>query len=381
MRCIAVLSALVAVSSAYIKQMDITDLSAYPSDSTILVTGAAGFIGYHLAASLRELNNVVVGIDSFNDYYDVTLKEARAHKLERLGVVMLNVDICDESMLKTLHARYKFDYIGHLAAQAGVRYSVNHPHQYVHSNVDCFVTMLELLRHTPEVPLVYASSSSVYGKGASIPFTEDECSDRPTNVYGATKRMNELLAHAYNHLYGVKATGLRFFTVFGPFGRPDMAPYIFTDRISRGLPIDVYHTANNEEMRRDFTHVDDIVDGFMRAMKHAAPYDVFNIGRGEPVSVPQFIEMVESALQKKADRHDMPAHDAELMVTFANTSHAMRKLGYAPRVATQDGVDNFVAWYDWYSKKLQAGAGFPGKDTYLPANKMPELLTSTPTEQ
>eukprot|EP00730_Choanoeca_flexa_P010728 TRINITY_DN20865_c0_g1_i1.p1 TRINITY_DN20865_c0_g1~~TRINITY_DN20865_c0_g1_i1.p1 ORF type:complete len:378 (+),score=64.46 TRINITY_DN20865_c0_g1_i1:75-1208(+) len=341
------------------------DVDTIPRNKTVFVTGAAGFIGFNLAASLHAAGNTVVGIDNFTPYYDVRLKEARAYKLSKQGVVMVNGDICDAELLKHLFEKYKFDYVAHLAAQAGVRYSVVHPHEYVHTNVDCFVTILELLRHYPQTTLTYASSSSVYGKDATIPFTEKDCSDHPTNVYGASKRMNEMLAHAYHHLYNISSTGLRFFTVYGPWGRPDMAPYIFTNRISKGETIDVYHTSTGKDMKRDFTYVDDIVHGIMLAMKNAAPFDVFNLGRGHPTSVPQFVEMIEDALGVKATKNDMAAHSAELPETFADTTHAQQELDYHPTVTTEEGVKKFTEWFQWYKKASETKV-FPSRETYLP---------------
>lgn len=347
--------------------------ATYPADENdrllhgakVLVTGGAGFIGFNLAATLIKLGNEVVVLDNFNSYYDVRLKEARAHKLLAHGARVVNGDICDFKLLQKLFEEHGFTHVAHLAAQAGVRYSVNHPHDYIRSNVDCFVNILEELRSQPEVKLVYASSSSVYGKDATIPFTEKECSDRPTNVYGATKRMNELLAHSYHHLYNISATGLRFFTVFGPWGRPDMAPFIFTDRVMRGETIDVYHTLDGEEMRRDFTYVDDIVDGIVRSLKHGAGFDVFNLGRGHPTSVPQFIEMIEAATGKQAVKHSMSAHAAELPETYADVSHAAEELDYSPQMSTNDGVVAFVEWFKWYSEQGMFRP-FPRADYYFP---------------
>ncbi|EGD78247.1 NAD-dependent epimerase/dehydratase [Salpingoeca rosetta] len=342
-------------------------------NARVLVTGGVGFIGFHLAATLVQLGNDVVVLDNFNSYYDVRLKEARAHKLFGHGVRVVNGDICDFRLLEKLFEQHGFTHVAHLAAQAGVRYSVNHPHDYIRSNVDCFVNILEELRTKPEVKLVYASSSSVYGKDATIPFTEKECSDKPTNVYGATKRMNELLAHSYHHLYNISATGLRFFTVFGPWGRPDMAPFIFTERVMRGDTIDVYHTADGEEMRRDFTYVDDIVDGIVRSLHHGAGYDVFNLGRGHPTSVPQFIEMIESATGKPARRNDMEAHAAELPETYADVSHAADVLDYSPKMATDEGVNAFVGWYKWYSEQGMFRP-FPRADYYFPGGPADEAF-------
>lgn len=291
--------------------------------------------------------------------------------------------------------------------------------------VDCFVNILEVLRfRAARTKLVYASSSSVYGVDATIPFTEKECSDRPASIYGASKRMNEMQAHAYHHLYNVSATGLRFFTVYGPWGRPDMAPYIFTERIAKGMPIDVFHTPTGADMKRDFTYVGDIVDGIMRAMRLGAGYEVFNLGRGRPsqsrggrgqgleglvwlfhplffpnmrcrsscfpslllfscspfrmiasafplptASVPEFVGYIEEYTEKKAVQREAKAHDAELPVTFADTTHAEDKLNYRPQMNTKHGVELFVKWYVWY-QEIGARGDFPSKDFYLPSNSV-----------
>lgn len=369
LRCALLLSlALLSLCGAAAAR-SVLNREGLPEGKRVLVTGGAGFIGYHLSMSLTALDNTVVALDNFNDYYDVRLKEARAFKLSRNNITVINGDICDVELLESLFEEHQFEAVVNLAAQAGVRYSVEHPHTYMKNNVDCFVNILEILRFRADrTKLVYASSSSVYGKGASIPFTEKECSDHPTNVYGASKRMNEMLAHAYHHLYDVSSTGLRFFTVYGPWGRPDMAPYIFTERISRGDTIDVYHTAEGNEMKRDFTYVLDIVDGIMRSIEKGQAYDVFNLGRGSPTSVPEFIGYIEKGLEKKAIKRDTEAHSAELPITFADTSHALEELKYEPQVSTEKGVHHFIEWYRWY-QEVGVKTDFPTKDAYLPKRK------------
>eukprot|EP00049_Salpingoeca_infusionum_P014778 m.280702 g.280702 ORF g.280702 m.280702 type:complete len:377 (+) comp15750_c0_seq19:102-1232(+) len=319
-----------------------------PQQDAILVTGGAGFIGFHVASSYLSQGHTVVVLDNMNDYYSLELKEARVRNLTARGVHFVRADLCEDQRLQALFQQFRFSKVAHFAAQAGVRYSLDRPHSYVHSNVDCFVTLLETLRVHPKTKLVYASSSSVYGKGASVPFTEDECSDQPTNVYGASKRMNELLAHAYHHLFHLDVIGLRFFTVFGPWGRPDMAPYRFTDAIAHGTGLTLFSGPNGTAMSRDFTSVHDVVDGVQLAFAKASGYQVFNIGQGNPIPTKSFIKYIQDELGVLANVEEQPAHSAELVHTFANISKAQSQLGFQPKVSTKAAVQEFVAWYKWF---------------------------------
>lgn len=326
---------------------------------TLQVTGAAGFIGFHVSKALARRGDTVVGLDNFNPYYDVQLKRDRVHNLTvDNGINVVEADVCDKAMLDRLFKKHLFTEVVHLAAQAGVRYSIEHPHDYIRSNgtirvilglicapVDCFVTLLEQLRKYPDVKLIYASSSSVYGSKASVPFSVDGPVDHPASLYGATKVMDELTARVYNHLYGISVTGLRFFTVYGPWGRPDMAPFVFSDRISNGEPITVF---GDGSMQRDFTYIDDVVNGVLLALDFGADDEIFNVGNGHPIVLKQFIATLEAALAKTAVKTSVPAHGAELPRTFADIKHTTKVLGFQPRVQLAEGVQKFVEWYTWY---------------------------------
>lgn len=332
----------------------------------ILVTGAAGFIGMHTALRLLERGDEVVGIDNLNDYYEVSLKEARLAQLaDKPGFRFVKMDIADRPAIAQLFADEKFDKVIHLAAQAGVRYSITNPHAYADSNLVGFVNILEGCRHNAVQHLVYASSSSVYGGNAKMPFSEHDSVDHPVSLYAATKKANELMAHTYSHLYRLPTTGLRFFTVYGPWGRPDMAPFLFAGAILKGEPIKVF---NHGDMKRDFTYIDDIVEGVIRAMDRNAevnegydpltadpatsnaPYRVFNIGNSDPVPLMDFIGALESAIGKPAEKVYLPMQPGDVPATYADTALLDNWVGFAPATAIKDGVDTFVNWYrNYYS--------------------------------
>nr|WP_315245057.1 NAD-dependent epimerase [uncultured Albidiferax sp.] len=332
----------------------------------ILVTGAAGFIGMTASIKLLARGDEVVGLDNLNDYYDVNLKHNRLKRLtSHANFRFVQMDIGDRAGIADLFATHKFDRVIHLAAQAGVRYSLQNPHAYVDSNLIGFVNILEGCRHSKVQHLVYASSSSVYGGNTKMPFSEHDSVDHPVSLYAATKKANELMAHTYSHLYNLPTTGLRFFTVYGPWGRPDMALFLFTKAIMDGRPIDVYNYGN---MQRDFTYVDDIVEGVVRVLDRAAeanqaydatladpatsnaPYRVFNIGNNNPVQLLDFIGCIENALGKKAEKRLLPLQDGDVPATYANTDALQDWVGFVPGTSVQSGIANFVDWYRDYYK-------------------------------
>lgn len=318
---------------------------------TVLVTGAAGFIGFHTARRLCQDGHEVVGIDNLSDYYDVALKQARLKELESLpGFRFRKMDIVDKPALLALFGDHRFTEVVHLAAQAGVRYSLDNPDAYAQSNLVGFLNVLEACRHHRPDHLIYASSSSVYGTNSKMPFSVEDPVDHPISLYAASKRANELLADSYCHLYGLKASGLRFFTVYGPWGRPDMALFKFTDAILNGLPIDVY---NNGQMSRDFTYIDDIVESIARLRSRPPVPDgaaaginrLFNIGRGMPVALLDFVECLESALGRPALRNFMPLQAGDVVKTWADVSALVEWVGFSPQVTVETGVAEFVKWY------------------------------------
>lgn len=334
----------------------------------ILVTGTAGFIGFHLAEALLRQGDAVVGIDSINDYYDVNLKYARlaesgiardaiaegrlVQSETRAGYQFQQLDITDLAALDRLFANQQFDAVIHLAAQPGVRYSLENPHAYVQANVVGFMNILESCRHHAIKHLVYASSSSVYGMNAKVPFSEDDQVDHPVSLYAATKKSNELMAHTYSHLYQLPTTGLRFFTVYGPWGRPDMAPMLFADAIANGQPIKVF---NGGDMQRDFTYVDDIVEGVVRATENipsaeeSQPYcRLFNIGNSKPVQLMDFIREMEQAMGKPAQLDMYPMQAGDVKVTYADTQKLEAATGYKPSTELAVGARRFVDWYKGY---------------------------------
>jgi UDP-glucuronate 4-epimerase len=335
----------------------------------VLVTGAAGFIGFHVAQRLLQRGDEVVGLDNLNDYYDPSLKEARVKLLEqsagesgsRFGLVRAN--IADLGAVNNCFAKTDFDRVIHLAAQAGVRYSIENPHAYVESNLVGFTNILEACRHASTPHLTYASTSSVYGANTRMPFSEHQGVDHPLQFYAATKRANELMAHSYSHLFGLPTTGLRFFTVYGPWGRPDMAFFSFTQKIMQGLPIPVF---NRGKHTRDFTYVDDIAEGVLRASDQpassnpdwnsvqpdpatsSAPHRVFNVGNQKSVQLLDYISALEAAIGKKAILDLLPLQAGDVADTCADTIELERATGYKPRTSVEAGVSNFVEWYRNY---------------------------------
>lgn len=317
----------------------------------ILVTGAAGFIGFHTVLRLAGRGEEVVGLDNLNAYYDIELKQARLKEsLEVPGYRFLEMDITDKPAIDRLFAEERFEAVVHLAAQAGVRYSIEHPYTYIESNITGFLNILEACRHYPVRHLVYASSSSVYGMNDKIPYSEADKTDTPVSLYAATKKSNELMAHAYGELYGIRNTGLRFFTVYGPWGRPDMAPYLFLKAIVDGKPIRVF---NNGDMYRDFTYVDDIVTGICAVVdgeSSGTNSRVYNIGNGNPVPLMNFIGAIERVAGKEAVKEFAPMQPGDVYRTYADTSALERDFGYRPTTQLQDGIDRFYAWYMNYHK-------------------------------
>lgn len=331
----------------------------------ILVTGAAGFIGFYTAKQLLDRGDTVVGLDNFNDYYDVRLKDARAALLEPYdNFSMVRLDLADRGGMEALFEAEKFDKVVHLAAQAGVRYSIENPHSYIDSNIVGTMNVLEGCRHHGVQHLVYASSSSVYGANTAMPFSIHQNVDHPLALYGASKKANELMAHTYSNLYELPTTGLRFFTVYGPYGRPDMALFLFTKNILEGKPIDVFNFGNH---RRDFTFVEDIVEGVIRTMDHTAepnpdwdpmqpdpgtsraPYRIYNIGNQQPVELMRYIEVIEECLGKKAEKNLLPLQPGDVPDTFADVQDLVADVDYRPNTPIEVGVERFVDWYlDFY---------------------------------
>ena len=327
----------------------------------ILVTGAAGFIGFHTSELLLGRGDEVVGLDNLNDYYDVGLKEARLARLNHhRGFRFHRLDLADRAGMEALFAREKPQRVIHLAAQAGVRYSIQNPHAYVDSNLVGFMNILEGCRHHGVEHLVYASSSSVYGANTTMPFSIHHTVDHPLSLYAATKKANELMAHTYSHLYRLPTTGLRFFTVYGPWGRPDMAMFLFTKAILEGKPIDVF---NNGQMRRDFTYVDDIVEGVIRVSDRvavsnprwtgahpdpgtsSAPYRIYNIGNNQPVELMRIIECLEQSLGRVAEKRFLPMQPGDVPATFADVDDLTADVGFKPSTSIESGVERFVTWY------------------------------------
>lgn len=335
----------------------------------VLVTGAAGFVGFHTARKLLARGDSVVGFDVVNDYYDPAVKEARLKVLQeeanRSGgeYNFIRANLAERQSVEKCFAEHKFDRVIHLAAQAGVRYSLENPHAYVESNIIAFTNIIEACRHAAVPHLTYASTSSVYGANTNMPFSEHQGVDHPLQFYAATKRANELMAHAYSHLFRLPTTGLRFFTVYGPWGRPDMALFLFTRNILRGLPIQVF---NNGDHTRDFTYVEDIVEGVTRASDDIAqpnpewdsnnpdpatsnaPFRVFNIGNNDPVKLMEYIAAIEEATGKKAIMEMLPLQAGDVPNTYADVSELKSKVGYKPSTSVVKGVANFVAWYRAY---------------------------------
>lgn len=319
----------------------------------ILITGAAGFIGFHLANHLKRRGDFCLGLDNFNSYYDPQLKKNRASELQKQGIEVVHADIQERDLIKLLMLKHGITHVVHLAAQAGVRHSLSHPDDYVASNLHGFVSILETCRHFPTIKLVYASSSSVYGLNKKIPFSVDDKTDQPTNLYGATKKANEVIAHAYHHLYGLSATALRYFTAYGPWGRPDMAYYRFTRQICDGQPIQVF---NRGLMKRDFTYIDDIVQGTAAAIDLGASCEIFNLGNNRPIDLLYLIQLLEEALGKAAIKEMLPMQAGEVTETFADIEKSQKLLNFRPTVSLEEGILRFIDWFKLYhglSSKLE----------------------------
>ncbi|KAI4356788.1 hypothetical protein L6164_000779 [Bauhinia variegata] len=327
---------------------------------SVLVTGAAGFVGTHVSAALKRRGDGVLGLDNFNDYYDTSLKRARQALLERTGVYIVDGDINDSALLRKLFEVVPFTHVMHLAAQAGVRYAMENPGSYVHSNIAGFVNLLEVCKSAnPQPAIVWASSSSVYGLNTKVPFSESDRTDQPASLYAATKKAGEEIAHTYNHIYGLSLTGLRFFTVYGPWGRPDMAYFFFTRDILNGKRISIFESANHDSVARDFTYIDDIVRGCLGALDTAekstgsggkkrgpAQLRVFNLGNTSPVPVTDLVSILERLLKTKAKRNIMKLpRNGDVPFTHANISFAQTELGYKPTTDLQTGLKKFVRWY------------------------------------
>ena len=331
----------------------------------ILITGGAGFIGYFLSQKLLALGLEVVGIDDLNDYYDPALKQARLDQLSaEPKYSFIKLDLADRTGMERLFIDQQFDIVVNMAAQAGVRYSLTNPHAYADSNLLGFVNVLEGCRHTKVQHLVFASSSSVYGGNTTMPFSVNDNVDHPLSLYAATKKSNELMAHAYSHLYSLPTTGLRFFTVYGPWGRPDMAYFLFTKAILAGEPINIF---NNGEMKRDFTYIVDIVEGVARIIQKPpvanpdwdkanpdaatswAPYHIYNIGNNQVETLMHFIEVLEDCLGKKAKKIYLPMQDGDVTATNANVDDLVRDFDFKPSTSIETGLENFVKWYRWYN--------------------------------
>jgi UDP-glucuronate 4-epimerase len=330
----------------------------------VLVTGAAGFIGFHVSQYLLKRGDQVIGLDNLNDYYDVSLKQARLAQLkDQSGFSFHCFDLADQASMADLFATQRFDKVINLAAQAGVRYSLKNPHAYIESNLLGFINVLEGCRHNEVEHLVFASSSSVYGANTKMPFSVHDNVDHPVSLYAATKKANELMAHSYSHLYGLPTTGLRFFTVYGPWGRPDMALFLFTKQILAGQPIDVF---NHGQMRRDFTYIDDIVEGVVRVMDHTATpnanwcsdapdpgtskaaYRIYNIGNNHPVDLMHLVEVLENCLGRKAEKNWLPMQPGDVPATYADVNDLINDVGFKPQTPIAVGVERFVAWYRDY---------------------------------
>eukprot|EP00850_Spirogloea_muscicola_P017040 SM000142S00554 [mRNA] locus=s142:212945:216350:- [translate_table: standard] len=339
------------------------------SRMVVLVTGAAGFVGLHAALALKKKGHGVVGLDNFNSYYPVALKRARAATLQKSNIFVVEGDINDAALLARLFELGRFTHVLHLAAQAGVRYAVQNPLAYIHSNVGGFVTLLEECKKVNQQPaIVYASSSSVYGLNSKVPFSESDRTDQPASLYAATKKADEVLGHTYNHIYGLSITALRFFTVYGPWGRPDMAYFSFTRNIMEGQPINIFQGKHGEELARDFTYIDDIVKGCIRSLETAQPstgsggkkkgkaqFRIYNLGNTQPVKVGDFVGYLEKHLKRRAIRNYIPMPSTgDVMFTHANISKAHNELGYTPSTDLETGLKHFVRWYKAY---YQVGGG------------------------
>ena len=318
----------------------------------ILITGAAGFIGFHLARYLTMRGNFVIGIDNFNHSYDPTIKFDRA---KQLNIEIQNVDICDTEKLKKLIEEHQITHFINLAAQAGVRRSLTHPNDFIQSNLQGFGSVLEAIRSFPHVKLVYASSSSVYGMNKKIPFAESDPTDHPANLYGATKKANEVMAFSYHQLYGICATGLRYFTVYGPWGRPDMAIYHFSKQITENKPIQIF---NEGKMVRDFTYIDDIILGTVAAIDLESKFEIFNLGNHKPVDLIHLIQLLEEQLNTSAIKEFLPMQKGEVTQTFADIEKSQKILHFNPKISIEEGIKKFIHWFkDYHLTKNENASG------------------------
>lgn len=311
----------------------------------VFITGAAGFIGFHMALYLHKRGDAVLGYDNFNDYYDPTLKRARAVELKKAGIAILEADLKNAHALQLAIEGHQTTHILHLAAQAGVRYSLQNPHTYIQSNIEGFLNILEICRQHPTLPLIYASSSSVYGCNEKIPFAITDPTDHQASLYGVTKKTNELMAYSYHHLFGIPVTGLRFFTVYGPWGRPDMAYFSFADSIMHERPIQIY---NNGHMKRDFTYIDDIVEGTAAAIDRSLPCSLFNLGHNRPEELLHLIHVLERELGRKAQKILLPMQLGDVPSTYADIEESAAQLGFSPKISLEEGMSRFVHWYKEY---------------------------------
>jgi UDP-glucuronate 4-epimerase len=328
------------------------------ADHAVLVTGAAGFIGFHVARQLLIEGHNVVGLDSLNSYYDPALKQSRLEMLHGDSrFSFAQADLADRRATRELFAKHRFRAVIHLAAQAGVRYSIDHPHAYADANLEGFVNVLEGCRHNECRHLIYASSSSVYGANTKVPFSVDDKADHPVSLYAATKKANELMAYSYSHLYGLPVTGLRFFTIYGPWGRPDMAIFLFTKAILEGTPIKLF---NHGKMRRDFTYIDDVTRVILRLINHApqgdagkaggAPARIYNVGNHRPEDLMHVVAVLEKELGRKATKEMLPMQPGDVTETFADISDLMRDTGFVPQTSIEVGIRHFAAWYRGHYK-------------------------------
>jgi len=322
----------------------------------ILITGAAGFIGFHLTKKALEMDDQVMGLDNLNDYYDNQLKKDRISQIHSSHFTFIKGYLEDNQLVDSLFKKNKFDYVINLAAQAGVRYSLINPHAYIESNIEGFLNILEACRHYPVKHLIFASSSSVYGANERIPFAESDTTDKPLSLYGASKKSDELIAYSYSHLFNIPTTGLRFFTVYGPWGRPDMAAYIFAKAIFEGKPIKVF---NFGKMRRDFTYIDDIVVGVLEILKRipfskesgkTPPFEIYNIGNNKPESLEHFIEVLEKEIGKKATKEFLPLQPGDVIETYAAIDKLTKATGFSPSTSIETGIRKFIEWYRTYHK-------------------------------
>lgn len=322
------------------------------SKKSVFVTGAAGFIGMHVALALKRRGDSVLGLDHFNAYYDPQLKRQRAALLKEEGIDVVEASISDRDLLSSLFTSHSITHCVHLAAQAGVRHSLEAPEDYVSSNLQGFTSVLEACRKKGSIQLVYASSSSVYGLNRKIPFSVEDPTDHPANFYGATKKANEVMAHAYHHLYGFPVTGLRYFTVYGPWGRPDMAYFRFAEKILNKEPIPLF---GGGKMRRDFTYIDDIVQGTIAALDFGSPCALFNLGNHRPVETLYLVSLLEKELGQKAILHHLPVQPGEVFETFADIDKSRECLGYTPKVSLEEGIGRFVHWYLDHKSRSTSG--------------------------